>query len=162
MSWKSNYNWGTVKDRSCHSTTCKYESWKSTLRDKEKCPNANQASLKLYSTQTGTLCTRMIARLFRIMPQRITDQPLASRTMALMLSSFILFVVIPVFADENTPQVESITGENAKRMILDGIVVESFSKEVQYGVKYYYSVLYFGYTWLCEQATYRTTCNLQK
>ena len=96
------------------------------------------------------------------MPQRIPDLALGNWAMALMLSSFILFGAIPGFAEKNLPQVESITGEKAKRMILDGIVSESFSKEVQYGVKYYYLVLYFGYTWLCEQATYRTTCNLQK
>ena len=96
------------------------------------------------------------------MPQRIPYQPLANRAMALILSTFILFGGIPVFAENNLPRVESITGEEAKRMIVDGVVIESFSKEVQYGVKYYYSVLYFGYTWLCEQSTYRTTCNLQK
>jgi len=99
--------------------------------------------------------------LARIRHQR-TVRPFSNQRIALILSSFILFAGVPVFAKENVSRPAPITGEKAERMILDGIVIESFSKEVQYGVKYYYSVLYFGHTWLCEQATYRTTCNLQK
>ena len=104
----------------------------------------------------------MIAHLLDIMPQQKINETFVARATALMLSNFILFGAIPVLSDENKSQAESITGEKAKKMILDGIVIESFSKEVQYGVKYYYSVLYFGHTWFCEQATYRTTCSLQK
>jgi len=55
-----------------------------------------------------------------------------------------------------------VSGIEAEKMIREGTVMNSFSKDVQYGVKYYYSVLYFGYTWLCEQATYRTTCYLEQ
>ena len=65
-------------------------------------------------------------------------------------------------ADEKTPHTEIVTGKQAEQMIIEGTVIDSFSTEVQYGVKYYYLVLHFGYTWLCEQATYRTTCQLQK
>ena len=64
-------------------------------------------------------------------------------------------------ADEKAPHREIVMGKEAEQMIIEGTVIDSFSKEVQYGVKYYYSVLYFGYKWLCEQATYRTTCYLK-
>ena len=162
MVWKLNYTWETITDNGFFPTTCKHEAWEPSLKDKEKRPNTNRAFLKLEPTNLKTLCPRLMPRLFRIMSQRITDRTLANRAMALMLSGFLLFGALSVFAEKNIPQVESITGEKAKRMILDGIVIESFSKEVQYGVKYFYLVLYFGRTWLCEQATYRTTCNLQK
>jgi len=79
-----------------------------------------------------------------------------------VLVTCILLMVDPIFADD-TPGGENIVrGKEAERMILEGTVLKSFSTEVQYGVKYYYLVLYFGYTWLCEQATYRTTCYLQQ
>ena len=65
-------------------------------------------------------------------------------------------------ADEKAPRREIVMGKEAEQMIIEGTVIDSFSTEVQYGVKYYYLVLYFGYTWLCEQATYRTTCRLRK
>ena len=64
-------------------------------------------------------------------------------------------------ADEKAPRRKIVMGKEAEQMIIEGTVLDSFSTEVQYGVKYYYLVLYFGYTWLCEQATYRTTCHLQ-
>ena len=77
------------------------------------------------------------------------------------LVTCMLLMIDPIFAA--APSEESIVrGKEAERMILEGTVLKSFSTEVQYGVKYYYFVLYFGYTWLCEQATYRTTCYLQK
>ena len=65
-------------------------------------------------------------------------------------------------ADEKAPRREIVMGKEAEQMIIEGTVIDSFSTEVQYGVKYYYLVLYFGYTWLCEQATYRTACYLQQ
>ena len=65
-------------------------------------------------------------------------------------------------ADEKAPRRKIVMGKEAEQMIIEGTVLDSFSTEVQYGVKYYYLVLYFGYTWLCEQATYRTTCYLQQ
>ena len=80
---------------------------------------------------------------------------------ALILSTLLLSISIPSHADENIFHSEPITGTKAEKMIIEGTVINSFSKEVQYGVKYYYSVLYFGYTWLCEQATYRITCYFQ-
>ena len=80
---------------------------------------------------------------------------------ALILSTLLLAISIPSHADENFSHSEPITGTKAEKMIIEGTVIDSFSKEVQYGVKYYYSVLYFGYTWLCEQATYRITCYFQ-
>ena len=64
-------------------------------------------------------------------------------------------------ADEKAPRRKIVMGKEAEQMIIEGTVLDSFSTEVQYGVKYYYLVLYFGYTWLCEQATYRTTCHFQ-
>ena len=79
----------------------------------------------------------------------------------LILSTLLFFVSIPSHSEERAVHSEPITGVEAERMILEGTVTSSFSKEVQYGVKYYYLVLYFGYTWLCEQATYRTVCGLQ-
>ena len=54
-----------------------------------------------------------------------------------------------------------IVGEAAERMILNGTVVKNYSTEVQYGVKHYYVVLYSGYQWLCEQATYRISCHIE-
>ena len=39
------------------------------------------------------------------------------------------------------------------------LVIDTLSKNTPYGVKHYYSVIHFGYMWLCEQATYRTTCH---
>ncbi len=54
-----------------------------------------------------------------------------------------------------------IVGEAAERMIVSGTVVKNYSTEVQYGVKHYYVVLYSGYQWLCEQATYRISCHVE-
>ena len=73
-----------------------------------------------------------------------------------------LLMIDPIFVDDAAGEDNIVRGKEAERMILEGTVLKSFSTEVQYGVKYYYFVLYFGYTWLCEQATYRTTCYLQK
>ncbi len=66
------------------------------------------------------------------------------------------------FANNEALNESMVSGIEAEKMIREGTVMNSFSKDVQYGVKYYYSVLYFGYTWLCEQATYRTTCYLEQ
>ena len=79
-----------------------------------------------------------------------------------VLVTCMLLMSDPVFADDAPGEENIVRGKEAERMILEGTVLNSFSTEVQYGVKYYYVVLYFGYTWLCEQATYRTTCYLQQ
>ena len=73
-----------------------------------------------------------------------------------------LLMIDPICAADAPGEENIVRGKEAERMILEGTVLKSFSTEVQYGVKYYYLVLYFGYNWLCEQATYRTTCYLQK
>ena len=78
------------------------------------------------------------------------------------LVTCMLLMIDPIFAAATPGEENIVRGKEAERMILEGTVLKSFSTEVQYGVKYYYFVLYFGYTWLCEQATYRTTCYLQK
>ena len=54
-----------------------------------------------------------------------------------------------------------VVGEAAERMIVSGTVLKNYSTEVQYGVKHYYVVLYSGYQWLCEQATYRLSCHVK-
>ena len=79
-----------------------------------------------------------------------------------VLVACMLLMIELIFADDAPSQENIVRGKEAEGMILEGTVLKSFSTEVQYGVKYYYLVLYFGYTWLCEQATYRTTCYLQK
>ena len=79
-----------------------------------------------------------------------------------VLVACMLLMIKPIFANDAPSEENIVRGKDAERMILEGTVLKSFSTEVQYGVKYYYLVLYFGYTWLCEQATYRTTCYLQK
>ena len=53
-----------------------------------------------------------------------------------------------------------VVGKAAENMILEGTVLESYSIEVQYGVKHYYRVWINGYEWLCEQATYKIACRL--
>ena len=79
-----------------------------------------------------------------------------------VLVTCMLLMIDSIFADDAPSEEKIVGGKEAERMILEGTVLKSFSTEVQYGVKYYYLVLYFGYTWLCEQATYRTTCYLQQ
>ena len=54
-----------------------------------------------------------------------------------------------------------VVGEAAEQMIVSGTVLKNYSTEVQYGVKHYYVVLYRGYQWLCEQATYRISCHVE-
>ena len=49
-------------------------------------------------------------------------------------------------ADDNAPRRKIVMGKEAEQMIIEGTVLDSFSTEVQYGVKYYYSVL------LCQKA----------
>ena len=65
------------------------------------------------------------------------------------------------YIGENGTKNEWVVGEAAERMILSGTVVKNYSTEVQYGVKHYYVVLYSGYRWLCEQATYRISCRVE-
>tara|TARA_B100000686_G_C16166956_1_gene654421 strand:- start:107 stop:334 length:228 start_codon:yes stop_codon:yes gene_type:complete len=63
--------------------------------------------------------------------------------------------------ENGVPEDRAVVGEAAERMIVSGTVVKSYSTEVQYGVKHFYVVLYSGYQWLCEQATYRISCHIE-
>ena len=75
------------------------------------------------------------------------------------LSISILLATLPVCAAGNDSARRTVTGVKAESMILNGTVIDTLSKNTPYGVKHYYSVIHFGYMWLCEQATYRTTCH---
>ena len=55
-----------------------------------------------------------------------------------------------------------VFGAEAEDIIFEGTVIDISSNDSPYGVKYYYSVLYYGHKWACEQATHRTACYLQK
>ena len=83
--------------------------------------------------------------------------------MKLQLTALTLLILVPppAKAEANDKVSTKVFGIDAEDIILHGTVTDTSSNDSPYGVKYYYSVLYFGYTWLCEQATYRTTCNLQ-
>ena len=76
----------------------------------------------------------------------------------LILSSMITHEHI---AENDAQNDRVVVGEAAERMIVSGTVVQNYSTEVQYGVKHYYVVLYSGYQWLCEQATYRISCHVE-
>ena len=55
-----------------------------------------------------------------------------------------------------------VFGAEAEDIIFGGTVIDISSNDSPYGVKYYYSVLYYGHKWACEHATHRTACYLQK
>ena len=76
--------------------------------------------------------------------------------------ALLILVTVPAKAEANDKVGTKVFGVEAEGIISHGTVTDISSNDSPYGVKYYYSVLYFGYTWLCEQSTYRTTCNLQK
>ena len=76
----------------------------------------------------------------------------------LILSSMITHEHI---AENDAQNDRVVVGEAAERMIVSGTVGKNYSTEVQYGVKHYYVVLYSGYQWLCEQATYRISCHVE-
>ena len=79
-----------------------------------------------------------------------------------ILSVILSLMITPEHIAENDAQNDwVVVGEAAERMIVSGTVVENYSTEVQYGVKHYYVVLYSGYQWLCEQATYRISCHVE-
>ena len=55
-----------------------------------------------------------------------------------------------------------VFGAEAEDIIFHGTVVDISSNDSPYGIKYYYRVLYYGYEWMCEQATHRTACHRRK
>ena len=73
-----------------------------------------------------------------------------------------LFLSFPIYAVGNDPADSKVVGAQAEDIIFHGTVTDIFSKDSPYGVKYFYTVLHYGYKWLCEQATYRTACYLRK
>ena len=73
-----------------------------------------------------------------------------------------LFLSFPIYAAGNAPADSKVVGEQAEDIISHGTVTDIFSKDSTYGVKYFYTVLHYGYKWLCEQATYRMSCYLRK
>ena len=78
------------------------------------------------------------------------------------LSVILSLMITQEHISENDAQNDwVVVGEAAERMIINGTVVQNYSTEVQYGVKHYYVVLYGGYQWLCEQATYRISCHVE-
>ncbi len=80
----------------------------------------------------------------------------------------ILFVVLSsilsyeYIAEKGVRDEWVVVGKAAEQIIVSGTVVKNYSTEVQYGVKHYYVVLYSGYQWLCEQATYRISCHVKR
>ena len=72
-----------------------------------------------------------------------------------------LGLVAPVFAGNDSAK-NKVFGAEAEDIIFHGTVTDISSNDSPYGVKYYYSVLYYGYEWMCEQATHRTACYLRK
>ena len=80
------------------------------------------------------------------------------------ISALVLFLSVtnPAPAEANDHVGHKVFGVAAKEIIFHGTVTNTVSIDSPYGVKYFYSVFYYGYEWLCEQATHRTACHLQK
>ncbi len=79
-----------------------------------------------------------------------------------ILSVVLSFMTWHEYVEESgSPENWVVVGEAAERMIVSGTVTKNYSTEVQYGVKHFYVVLYSGYQWLCEQATYRISCRVE-
>jgi hypothetical protein len=78
---------------------------------------------------------------------------------------FVIFASVMWYEEVEQQEVSkgapAVVGTAAEDMILEGTVLDYYSTEVQYGVKHYYLVLFKGYKWLCEQATYRIACSLE-
>ena len=78
---------------------------------------------------------------------------------------FVIFASVMWYEEVGQQEVSkaapAVVGTAAENMILEGTVLDYYSTEVQYGVKHYYLVLFKGYKWLCEQATYRIACSLE-
>ena len=78
---------------------------------------------------------------------------------------FVIFASVMWYEEVEQQEVSkgapAVVGAAAQDMILEGTVLDYYSTEVQYGVKHYYLVLFKGYKWLCEQATYRIACSLE-
>ena len=77
-----------------------------------------------------------------------------------------LFILLTFTPDTNCTANELIEnkvfGAQAEAIIIEGTVTNIVTKYSPYGDKYFYSVLYYGYTWQCEQAPRRTACYLSK
>ena len=71
-------------------------------------------------------------------------------------------VAVPAYAVGNNAAGNKVFGPEAEFILFHGTVTDISSNDSPYGVKYYYSVLYYGYKWMCEKATYRTACSPQK
>ena len=84
--------------------------------------------------------------------------------MKLLLTALtlLILVTVPVKAEANDKVGTKVFGVEAEDIIFHGTVTDISSNDSPYGVKYYYSVLYYGYEWMCEQATHRTACYLRK
>ena len=63
---------------------------------------------------------------------------------------------------ENEKDAYKVFGTEAEDIIFRGTVTDISSNDSPYGVKYYYLVVYYGYEWMCEQATHRTACYLRR
>ena len=70
-------------------------------------------------------------------------------------------MAVPAYAEANDKVGTKVFGVEAEDIIFHGTVTDIFAKNSPYGVKYYYTVLHYGYKSLCEQATYRTACYIQ-
>ena len=79
-----------------------------------------------------------------------------------MALALLILVAVPAYAEANDKVGTKVFGVEAEDIIFHGTVTDIFAKNSPYGVKYYYTVLHYGYKWLCEQATYRTACYLRK
>ena len=90
--------------------------------------------------------------------------PYLLKTVMKVLPSVLLMFLLsfPIYAVGNDTADSKVAGGHAEDLIFRGTVTDTFAKNSPYGVKYYYTVLHYGYKWLCEQATYRTACYLRK
>ena len=90
--------------------------------------------------------------------------PYLLKTVMKVLPSVLVMLLLsfPIYAVGNDPVDSKVVGAQAEDIIFHGTVTDIVSKDSPYGVKYFYTVLHYGYKWLCEQATYRTACYLRK
>ena len=80
----------------------------------------------------------------------------------LMALTLLILVTVPAYAVAKDKAGNKVLGAQAEDILFHGTVTDAVSKNSPYGVKYFYSVLYYGYEWICEQATHRTACYLRK
>ena len=90
--------------------------------------------------------------------------PYLLKTVMKVLASVLVMILLsfPIYAVGNDPVDSKVVGAQAEDIIFHGTVTDISSNDSPYGVKYYYAVLYYGYEWMCEQATHRTACYLRK